>query len=260
MNNKLTRLFAEKPNHLLNIFFTAGYPNLDDTTTILKSLEYAGVDLVEIGIPFSDPLADGPTIQESSKQALENGMTIARLFNQLTKYKNQNPNSELPILLMGYFNPIMQYGVEKFLIECKSVGVDGVIIPDLPLQVYESGYKDLFIKYDVSNVFLVTPQTSNKRIREIDALSTAFIYAVSSASTTGSKTNFGDSSDYLARLRDLNLISPVLTGFNIKTKSDFTTACKYVNGAIIGSEFIRQITDVADLEDAVTEFVSSIKY
>lgn len=254
MKNKLTELLKSKPNNLLNIFYTAGYPQLEDTTVILTALENAGVDMVEIGIPFSDPLADGPTIQESSAVALANGMSIEKLFSQLEKH-----TIKIPLILMGYLNPVMQYGLEAFCKRCEEVGVDGIIVPDLPMAIYESEFKEVFEKYNISNIFLVTPQTSEKRIKEIDANSTGFIYAVSSASTTGSKTDFSAAADYLGKLQNMNLRTPVLTGFNIKNKQNFQDACHYVNGAIIGSEFIRQITDATDLATAATNFVVSIK-
>lgn len=259
IQNKLTQLFNSKPKDLLNIFFTAGYPQLEDTTTILKALEDAQVDLVEIGIPFSDPLADGPTIQESSKKALENGMSIEKLFTQLERYRIENPGANTPILLMGYLNPVMQFGLDKFCSRCASVGVDGLIIPDLPMYSYQMEFKEIFEKHHISNVFLVTPQTSEKRIREIDANSTGFIYAVSSASTTGSKADFSAAADYLGKLRDMELKTPVLTGFNIKNAQNFKDACSYVDGAIIGSEFIRQITLSSDISTTVDEFVKSVK-
>jgi tryptophan synthase alpha chain len=260
MKNKLTQLFKSRPQNLLNIFFTAGYPHLQDTNTILETLSQTSADLVEIGIPFSDPLADGPTIQESSKIALENGMSINVLFSQLKKFKEDHPNSTLPLLLMGYFNPVMQYGMERFCKECHEVGVDGLIIPDLPMDIYLKLYKPTFEKYNISNVFLVTPNTSGKRIKEIDQESTAFIYAVSSSSTTGSKNDFSSASNYLQYLKDLNLKTPVLTGFNIRTQADFKQACSHVNGAIIGSEFIRQISTTASgLENSIQNYVKSIK-
>ena len=254
MKNKLTELLKNKPQNLLNIFFTAGYPQLEDTTTLLNALENANVDLVEIGIPFSDPLADGPTIQESSKIALENGMSIEKLFSQL-----ENHTPKVPVLLMGYLNPVMQYGLEKFCKKCQEVGVDGLIVPDLPMYIYETEFKEVFEKYNISNIFLVTPQTSEKRIREIDTNSNGFIYAVSSASTTGAKTDFSAAADYLGKLKNMKLKTPVLTGFNIKNKQNFEDACKYVDGAIIGSEFIRQITDVDDITAAATQYVNLIK-
>lgn len=259
MTNKLTQLLTNKPQNLLNIFFTAGYPQLNDTTTLLTALENAQVDLIEIGIPFSDPLADGPTIQESSKIALENGMSIDTLFKQLAQYRADKPVSKIPILLMGYLNPVMQYGIEAFCKKCSELGVDGLIVPDLPMYIYQTEFKSYFENYNISNIFLVTPQTSEKRIREIDANSTGFIYAVSSASTTGSKTDFSAAADYLGRLKDMGLKTPILTGFNIKNQQNFIDACHYVNGAIIGSEFIRQITGVADIAAAATSFVKTIK-
>ncbi len=195
----------------------------------------------------------------SSKIALENGMSISVLLDQLEDYRKKNPESSTPILLMGYFNPVMQYGLENFLRRCQQVGVDGLIIPDLPVNIYQQEYKPLFEKYHVSNVFLVTPQTSEKRIREIDALTDSFIYAVSSASTTGSKGDFGSAGEYLKKLKDLNLKNAILTGFNIKTATDFETACKHVDGAIIGSEFIRQIEHSDNLEESITTFINSIR-
>lgn len=254
IKNKLTQLLSSKPKNLLNIFFTAGYPKLEDTTTLLTALENANVDLVEIGIPFSDPLADGPTIQKSSKIALENGMSIEKLFAQL-----ENHTAKAPILLMGYLNPVMQYGLEAFCEKCNEVGVDGLIIPDLPMYIYQTEFKAIFEKYNISNIFLVTPQTSEKRIREIDNNSNGFIYAVSSASTTGSKSDFSSATNYLGKLKDMNLKTPILTGFNIKNKQNFKDACNYVDGAIIGSEFIRQISDVDDITVATQNYVTSIK-
>ncbi len=259
MKNKLTQLFDGAHKDLLNIFFTAGYPQLESTTTILFALENAGVDLIEIGIPFSDPLADGPTIQESSKIALENGMSIERLFTQLEEYREQQPQASTPILLMGYLNPVMQYGIESFCQRCSQVGVDGLIIPDLPMLIYQSEFKEIFEKNHISNVFLVTPQTSEKRIHEIDTNSTGFIYAVSSASTTGSKADFSAAGDYLGRLRDMNLKTPILTGFNIKNRSNFKDACNYVDGAIIGSAFINMLEKSQDLTNDIDHFVKDIK-
>lgn len=259
MNNKLTSLLQDKPQNLLNIFYTAGYPKLEDTTIILEALHDSSVDIVEIGIPFSDPLADGPTIQESSKIALENGMSIEKLFYQLESFNKVNSRVEIPILLMGYLNPVMQYGLEKFCKRCHELKVDGLIIPDLPLDIYMSEFKSVFEKHDISNIFLVTPQTSEKRIKQIDEASNGFIYAVSSASTTGSKTDFSAAADYLGRLKDMNLKTPILTGFNIKTRENYLNACEYVNGAIIGSEFIRNIENTTDLKNSVRSFIEKIK-
>jgi len=259
MNNKLTDLFQAKPKNLLNIFFTAGYPKLADTAPILVALEQAGVDLIEIGIPFSDPLADGPTIQESSKIALENGMSIETLFKQLTEFRTQNPAFKVPILLMGYLNPVMQYGMEGFCKQCHKLGIDGLIIADLPMYIYQTEFKDIFENYNISNIFLVTPQTSEKRIREIDDNATGFIYAVSSASTTGNNTAYTAAASYLGKLRDMELKTPILTGFNIKNKQNFQDACAYVDGAIIGSEFVRQISQKGDLNNHIATYVKSIR-
>ncbi len=259
MNNKLTALFKTKPKNLLNIFFTAGYPKLEDTSAILRALEQAGVDLIEIGIPFSDPLADGPTIQESSKIALENGMSIEMLFKQLHQFRAQNAAFNTPIMLMGYLNPVMQYGIEAFCKRCQELGVDGLIIPDLPMYIYQTEFKEVFERHNISNIFLVTPQTSEMRIREIDENSTGFIYAVSSASTTGGNTAFTAAAGYLGKLRDMNLNTPILTGFNIKNKQNFEDACSYVDGAIIGSEFIRQISQEGNLQNQITNYIQSIR-
>jgi tryptophan synthase alpha chain len=244
---------------LLNIFFTAGYPKLADTGPILVALEKAGVDLIEIGIPFSDPLADGPTIQESSKIALENGMSIETLFEQLQEFRAQNPDFKVPILLMGYLNPVMQFGMEAFCKRCRELGVDGLIIADLPMYIYQTEFKAIFENYNISNIFLVTPQTSEKRIREIDDNATGFIYAVSSASTTGNNTTYTAAGSYLGKLRDMELKTPVLTGFNIKNKQNFQDACAYVDGAIIGSEFVRQISQKGDLNNHIATYVKSIR-
>jgi tryptophan synthase alpha chain len=259
MNNKLTALFQSRPKNLLNIFFTAGYPKLADTGPILVALEKAGVDLIEIGIPFSDPLADGPTIQESSKIALENGMSIETLLEQLQEFRAQNPDFKVPILLMGYLNPVMQFGMEAFCKRCRELGVDGLIIADLPMYIYQTEFKAIFENYNISNIFLVTPQTSEKRIREIDNNATGFIYAVSSASTTGNNTTYTAAGSYLGKLRDMELKTPVLTGFNIKNKQNFQDACAYVDGAIIGSEFVRQISQKGDLNNHIATYVKSIR-
>jgi tryptophan synthase alpha chain len=259
MNNKLTALFQSRPKNLLNIFFTAGYPKLADTGLILVALEKAGVDLIEIGIPFSDPLADGPTIQESSKIALENGMSIETLLEQLQEFRAQNPDFKVPILLMGYLNPVMQFGMEAFCKRCRELGVDGLIIADLPMYIYQTEFKAIFENYNISNIFLVTPQTSEKRIREIDNNATGFIYAVSSASTTGNNTTYTAAGSYLGKLRDMELKTPVLTGFNIKNKQNFQDACAYVDGAIIGSEFVRQISQKGDLNNHIATYVKSIR-
>jgi tryptophan synthase alpha chain len=225
---------------LVSIYFTAGYPSLNDTVSILKQLEESGVDMVEIGLPFSDPLADGPTIQNSSTKALENGMTTKLLFEQL---KNIREAVTIPLIIMGYLNPIMQFGVEAFCKKCAEVGIDGLIIPDLPVQEYASSYKSIFEKYNLINVFLITPQTSENRIRFIDSISEGFIYMVSSASVTGAKNSFGDGQlEYFERIAQMNLKTPQIVGFGISNKNTFELATTYAKGAIIGSAFINYLT------------------
>jgi len=236
--NRINKKLQEDKK-LLSIYFTAGYPNIDDTTTIISGLEKSGVDMIEIGLPFSDPLADGPTIQASSTQALQNGMSTELLFQQLA---NIRESVEIPLIIMGYFNPMMQFGVEKFCQKCQEVGIDGLIIPDLPLEIYESEYKELFEKHDLKNIFLITPQTSNERILRIDAISDSFIYMVSSSSVTGSQTGFNEiQENYFERIASLKLKNPQIIGFGISDKTTFQQATKHQKGAIIGSDFIKFI-------------------
>ena len=237
MNRINTKLQVNK--NLLSIYFTAGFPNLNDTVSIIKELETNGVDMIEIGLPFSDPLADGPTIQKSSTIAIENGMTTSLLFEQLATIRK---SVKIPLIIMGYFNPMMQFGIEKFCQKCMEVGIDGLIIPDLPLHVYETEYKAIFEKYGLKNIFLITPQTTNERIQQIDTISDSFIYMVSSAAVTGSQSGFGsEQMDYFKRISDLKLKNPQIVGFGIKDKQTFSEATKYQNGAIIGSAFIKFI-------------------
>ncbi|BCY29275.1 tryptophan synthase subunit alpha [Flavobacterium okayamense] len=229
----------QEDKKLLSIYFTAGFPNLNDTTTIIKELEKSGVDMIEIGLPFSDPLADGPTIQESSTIAIENGMTTKVLFEQL---KDIRKTVQIPLIIMGYFNPMMQFGVDNFCNKCAEIGIDGLIIPDLPLEIYKSEYQSIFEKYNLKNIFLITPQTSESRIREIDELSESFIYMVSSAAVTGSQSGFGiEQTEYFKRIHDLKLKNPQIVGFGIKDKETFNQAIEYQKGAIIGSAFINFI-------------------
>ncbi len=236
--NRINKKLQEDKK-LLSIYFTAGYPNLDDTTKIISELEKSGVDMIEIGLPFSDPLADGPTIQASSTQALKNGMTTEILFQQLT---NIRESIQIPLIIMGYFNPIMQFGVENFCQKCQEVGIDGLIIPDLPLEIYESDYKDLFEKHDLKNIFLITPQTSDERILKIDTLSNSFIYMVSSSSVTGNQVGFNEIQEYyFERIAAMNLKNPQIIGFGISDKTTFQQATKHQKGAIIGSGFINFI-------------------
>ena len=238
MNRIQAKLQEDKK--LLSIYFTAGYPNLNDTVTTIENLEKNGVDMIEIGLPFSDPLADGPTIQASSTQALNNGMTSTVLFDQL---KDIRKTVSIPLILMGYFNPMLQYGVEAFCKKCQDVGIDGLIIPDLPVEVYHEEYKAIFEQYGLLNVFLITPQTSESRIRYMDRISDGFIYMVSSASTTGSQSGFGNTqTDYFKRIADLKLTNPQVIGFGISDHETFSQATQYAKGAIIGSAFINYVT------------------
>lgn len=225
---------------LLSIYFTAGYPSLNDTVPIIQALENAGVDMVEIGLPFSDPLADGPTIQESSTAALHNGMHTDLLFNQLQDIRK---TVDIPLIVMGYFNPMLQYGVEAFCKKCYEIGIDGIIMPDLPLDVYQEVYAETYKKYGLLNVFLITPQTSEERIRAIDEASDGFIYMVSSASTTGAKSGFGkEQKEYFDRIASLGLKNPQIVGFGISNADTFQAATEQAKGAIIGSAFIKNLT------------------
>ncbi len=262
--NRINKLFQDKKKDILSVYFTAGFPNLNDTIAIINELEKNGVDMVEIGMPFSDPLADGPTIQRSSELALENGMTIKLLFEQL-----KNLNSTVPLVLMGYLNPVMQYGVEQFCKDASSLGISGVIIPDLPLQEYLNEYKLIFEKYDLKNIFLITPQTSEKRIRLIDEHSNGFIYMVSSTSTTGAQLSFSPSplgragegseqEDYFKRISEMKLKNPIVIGFGIHNHQTFSKACEHSNGAIIGSAFIKAIDKSTDLKKDIGDFVTNI--
>ena len=237
--NRINQKLQENKK-LLSIYFTAGYPNLDDTVPILKALQDSGVDMVEIGLPFSDPLADGPTIQESSTAALKNGMHTELLFEQL---KDIREHIHIPLILMGYFNPMLQYGVEDFCKKCAEMGIDGIIMPDLPLDVYQDEYEAIFKQHGLINIFLITPQTSEERIRAIDRASEGFIYMVSSASTTGAKTGFGETQNlYFERIAALGLSSPQIVGFGISNADTFKAATAKAKGAIIGSAFIKNIT------------------
>lgn len=253
MNRIQTQLNTDKT--LLSIYFTAGYPQLEDTVPILTTLEHAGVDFIEIGLPFSDPLADGPTIQASSTQALKNGMTTQMLFDQLEGIREQ---VSIPLIIMGYFNPILQYGVERFCKACQAVGIDGLIIPDLPLAEYQEHYQALFEQYGLLNIFLITPQTSTERIRLIDSLSKGFIYMVSSASTTGSTSGFGDEQQaYFKRISDLQLANPQIVGFGISDSNSFQQATRYAKGAIVGSAFIKYLN--AEGLHGIDGFVRSLR-
>lgn len=253
--SRLRRLFEEKKN-ILSIYYTAGFPNLNDTLTIAEELERSGADLLEIGFPYSDPVADGPVIQASSKQALENGMDLKLLFDQL---KDLRGKINIPVLLMGYVNPMLQYGVENFCKSCADVGVDGCIVPDLPMAEYEELYAPVFEKYGLSNIFLITPQTAEDRIRKIDSISNGFIYLLSSSATTGKHLQVSEGTEhYFARIAAMNLNNPTVIGFGISTKETFDKACQYANGAIVGSAFVKSL-DSSNLVDGIRTFMSGFK-
>jgi len=252
--NKIHEKLQENKK-LLSIYFTAGYPSLEDTVPILEALEQNGVDMVEIGLPFSDPLADGPIIQQSSTLALKNGMTSQILFDQL---KNIRETVSIPLIIMGYFNPILQYGVEEFCKKCNEIGIDGFIIPDLPLAEYNKHYRAIFEKYNLLNIFLITPQTSEARIKEIDNASNGFIYMVSSASTTGAKDVFNNDQDaYFNRIHNLNLKNPQIVGFGISNNKTYKAATTFAKGAIIGSAFIKMLSQTGI--KGIASFVKSIR-
>ncbi|HKJ44002.1 MAG TPA: tryptophan synthase subunit alpha [Sunxiuqinia sp.] len=254
--NRINQLFQTKKENILSVYFTAGYPELKDTVSIIQNLVKNGVDLIEIGMPFSDPVADGPVIQNSSTIALKNGMSIKLLFEQLA---NIRQTMDIPLILMGYLNPVMQFGIEKFCQKCQEVGVDGLILPDLPLSVYEDEFKALFQQYGLHNILLITPQTSDSRIQQIDDASEGFIYMVSSSSTTGAKDKVSDfHADYFDRVNQLNLKNPRLIGFGISNHETFRNACKYASGAIIGSAFVKALDQEVTLEERISGFVKSV--
>ncbi len=250
--NRLQALFKRKSGHILNIYVTAGYPGLHDTEPVVLALDKAGVDIVELGIPYSDPLADGETIQDSSQQALQNGMTLSLLFKQIADIRLQ---SQIPIVLMGYFNQMLQYGIPAFIKQCETVGVDGLIIPDLPVEIYQRDYASIFEASSLSMSFLITPQTPSHRIRTMDEASHGFIYMVSANATTGS--NIQISTEYFDRIKDMELNNPRLIGFGIKDRQGYDQACNYAHGAIIGSAFIKYLA--SNGLDHIDRFVTNIR-
>jgi tryptophan synthase alpha chain len=257
--NRIHQLFQKKSSGILSVFITAGYPDLESLPKILLALEEAGVDMVEIGMPFSDPTADGPAIQLSNNLAIANGMTIEKLMQQL---KHIRQTIHMPLVLMGYLNPPIQYGFDRFLEEASAAGIDGMIIPDLPLEEYEAQFREKFKRKGLSNIFLVTPQSNEQRIRKMDALSDGFIYIVSTNTITGGQVDFETGQrEYFSRIRDLKLQNPALVGFGIRDKATFDIAGKYLNGAIIGTAFIKAMEGVSDhdIPSAVQSFVQSIK-
>jgi tryptophan synthase alpha chain len=254
MSKSISELF-NTDKKLVSIYFTAGFPQLRDTVEIIENLEKSGVDLIEIGLPFSDPLADGPTIQESSTKALRNGMTTELLFEQLSDIRQR---VNIPLIIMGYFNPVMQYGVEAFCQKCEDIGIDALILPDLPLREYQLHYKEIFNRHGLDLIYLITPQTPEERIRAIDEMSNSFIYMVSSSSTTGAKAGFSEENQgYFKRIADMKLKNPTLVGFGISDKNSFDQATAHSQGAIIGSAFIKHIETQGI--DQISSFVQNLK-
>lgn len=253
--NKLDRLFQQKETDILSIYFTAGYPKKDSTIDIIKNLEENQVDLIEIGIPFTDPVADGPIIQQSNSISIDNGMTLKILFKQLEEVKSE---STIPKVMMGYFNPILKFGVEAFCKSCKRVGVDGVIIPDLPICEFDEKYAKIFDQYGIHFIFLVSPQTSTERLKEINKLSKSFIYAVSTNSTTGGGINFLAQKEYFKRLKE-QLTRPFLIGFGVKDQNTFRYACQYSSGAIIGSAFVQILAKKGEIKENIKNYIQQIK-
>jgi tryptophan synthase alpha chain len=254
--NRIDNLFENKKGNILSIFFTAGYPQLNDTLSIIKELDKSGVDMIEIGLPFSDPVADGPVIQRSSEKALLNGMSLNTLFEQL---KPVREITNIPLILMGYINPVFKYGVEKFLQKCEETGIDGTIIPDLPVEEYLQSFEEKFIKHNVLNIFLISPQTPVGRIKYLDGIARGFLYILSTSSTTGATNTFSDSRiSYFKKLNDLNLKTPMLVGFGISDKTTFDMACNYSKGAIIGSAFIKTLDKSGPYPEIIANFTGSI--
>ncbi len=253
--SRIKELFERKQNNVLNVYCTAGYPELNSTTEVMNALQANGADLIELGMPYSDPLADGPVIQHSSTIALNNGMTIQELFNQL---KDCRKDISVPVVLMGYMNPVLQYGFEQFCKDAAAVGVDGLILPDLPEYEFETEFGAIIKQYGLDFIFLVTPETSDERIKKLDSLSSGFLYAVSSSSTTGSDKNMTDVDAYLQKLKNMQLKNPVLVGFGIKDKQTFDAACTHANGAIIGTAFIKALDDTTDVESTVKKFLDGV--
>jgi len=254
--SRINELLQKKNRGLLNVYCTAGYPQLDSTLEVIKALQDNGADIIEVGMPYSDPLADGPVIQASSSRAIANGMTIGRLFAQLEDLRK---HVKVPVILMGYMNPVLQYGFERFCADAKSAGIDGLILPDLPVYEYETEYGRIIQQHGLDFIFLVTPETPDERVKKLDALSTGFLYAVSSSSTTGKDKKMDDVEAYLQRLKGLGLKNPVLVGFGIRDRESFESVCRHANGGIIGTAFIKAIEGSTDVHGAIRRFMDSIK-
>ncbi len=253
--SRLQLLFENKKHRVLNVYCTAGYPQLQSTLEVMQSLQNNRADIIELGMPYSDPLADGAVIQESSSIAIANGMTISTLFEQLKNFRN---TISLPVVLMGYMNPVLQYGFEQFCKDAKAVGIDGLILPDMPLYEFEKTYSPILKEYQLDFIFLVTPETPKERVKKLDTLSSGFLYAVSSSSTTGAGKHMQDISQYLQKLQTYDLQNPILVGFGIKDKATFDAACMYSNGAIIGSAFIKAINGKASVKESTKIFLKSV--
>jgi len=257
MENRLNQLFKSSKKPLLSVYYTAGFPKLNDTSVVAASLEKAGADLIEIGIPFSDPVADGPTIQQSNKIALDNGITLAQILTQVTEIRK---TVKLPIILMGYLNPVMQYGISKFAKDAAAAGVDGVILPDMPLPEYEREYRKVFEEAGLLMTFLISPTTSDDRIRQIDRISNGFIYAVSASSTTGAKKGFASEQlEYFSHIKNMRLKNPFLIGFGISNRETFSQAAEYGAGAIVGSAFVSMLKDSKNIDKDIHQFVTTLK-
>jgi tryptophan synthase alpha chain len=253
--NRITSLFNKKKSRILNIYCTAGYPAINSTLDVMRALQDNGADMIELGMPYSDPLADGPVIQASSTKAIQNGMTINKLFNDLKDFRK---HIHVPVILMGYMNPALQYGFEKFCAKAAETGIDGLILPDLPMYEFETEYGDIISKYGLKFIFLITPETSDERIRMLDRLSTGFLYAVSSSSTTGNEKSMEQQMGYFKKLQDMKLNNPVLIGFGIKDNETFNAACKYSNGAIIGTAYIRALEENGSVNAVTKKFIDGI--
>lgn len=253
--NRINELFNRKNKNVLNVYCTAGFPNADSTNEVMLALQNSGADMIELGMPYSDPLADGPVIQASGTKALANGMTISKLFSDLKDFRKK---IDLPVILMGYMNPVLQYGFEEFCKQAAEVGIDGLILPDLPIYEFETEYGAIIKKYGLDFIFLVTPETSVERLKKLDQLSTGFLYAVSSSSTTGNEKSLDTQNAYFKRLQGMNLKNPVLVGFGIKDKTTFETACQYTSGAIIGTAYIRAIEHSNDIAGTTKQFIDAL--
>ncbi len=253
--NRIQKIFSKKHKNILSIYFTAGFPTLNSTLKILEYLDASEVDMIEIGMPFSDPLADGPTIQEANTIALQNGMSVKLLLHQL---KNIRSTTQIPILLMGYLNPILQYGEQQFLKDIHEIGIDGLIIPDMPLLYYQTRLKPLYLKYNLAHIMLVTPTTSDERIKEIDAQTSGFIYVVSSNSITGNHFNSNHQLDYFKRLQNLSLKNKAILGFGIHDKASLSDAFQFANGAIVGSAFVKHIGSNNITKKNINNFIQNI--